>query len=72
MKMYWYRLKFTFILNGPINNIPALVQIIAWRRPGDKPLWTNADLIHWRIYAALGEDELIPAQVQVRIGLSHN
>ena len=23
---------------GPINNIPALVQIIAWRRPGDKPL----------------------------------
>ena len=20
--------------------------------------WTNADLIHWRIYAALGEDEL--------------
>ena len=23
---------------GPIDNIPALVQIIAWRRPGDKPL----------------------------------
>ena len=23
---------------GPINNIPALVQIMAWRRPGDKPL----------------------------------
>ena len=23
---------------GPINNIPALVQIIAWRRSGDKPL----------------------------------
>ena len=22
----------------PINNIPALVQIMAWRRPGDKPL----------------------------------
>ena len=21
-----------------INNIPALVQIMAWRRPGDKPL----------------------------------
>ena len=27
-----------FVPNGPINNIPALVQIIAWRRPGDKPL----------------------------------
>ena len=23
---------------SPINNIPALVQIMAWRRPGDKPL----------------------------------
>ena len=23
---------------GPINNIPALVQIMAWRRTGDKPL----------------------------------
>ena len=22
---------------GPINNIPALVQIMAWRGPGDKP-----------------------------------
>ena len=23
---------------GPINSIPALVQMMAWRRPGDKPL----------------------------------
>ena len=23
---------------GPIDNIPALVQIMAWRRTGDKPL----------------------------------
>ena len=23
---------------GPINNIPSLVQMMAWRRPGDKPL----------------------------------
>ena len=27
-----------FVPNGPINNIPALVQIMAWRHPGDKPL----------------------------------
>ena len=27
-----------FVPMGPINNIPALVQIMAWRRPGDKPL----------------------------------
>ena len=27
-----------FFPNGPINNILALFQIMAWRRPGDKPL----------------------------------
>ena len=27
-----------FVHKGPFNNIPALVQIMAWRRPGDKPL----------------------------------
>ena len=27
-----------FVPKGPINNIPSLVQIMAWRRPGDKPL----------------------------------
>ena len=24
--------------NGPINNIPASIQIMVWRRPGGKPL----------------------------------
>ena len=27
-----------FISKGPIDNIPALVPIMAWRRSGDKPL----------------------------------
>ena len=27
-----------FVAKGPISTIPALVQIMAWRRPGDKPL----------------------------------
>ena len=27
-----------FVPEGPIDNIPALVQIMAWRRPGAKPL----------------------------------
>ena len=27
-----------FVPKGPINNIPPLVQIMAWRWPGDKPL----------------------------------
>ena len=28
-----------FVAKGPIRNIPALVQIMAWRRQGDKPLY---------------------------------
>ena len=31
-------LSLKFLPKGWINNIPALVQIIAWRRPGDKLL----------------------------------
>ena len=27
-----------FVIKGPINNIPALVQVMAWHRTGDKPL----------------------------------
>ena len=27
-----------FVHKGPINNKPALVQIMAWRQTGDKPL----------------------------------
>ena len=32
------KISVKFIPKGPINNILALVQIMAWRRPGDKPL----------------------------------
>ena len=32
------RISLKFVPKGPINNILALVQIMAWRRPGDKPL----------------------------------
>ena len=31
------KISLKFILKGPINNIPALIQVMAWRRPGDKP-----------------------------------
>ena len=36
----WISIKISlkFVPGCRINNIPALVQIIAWRRPGDKPL----------------------------------
>ena len=31
-------ISLNFVPDGPINNIPALVQIMAWRRAGNKPL----------------------------------
>ena len=32
------KISLKFVSKGPINNIPALVQIMAWRRSGDKPV----------------------------------
>ena len=36
----WISLKISlkFVPKVPINNTPPLVQIMSWRRPGDKPL----------------------------------
>ena len=36
----WILIKISlkFVCRGPVNNIPALVQIMAWRHPGKKPL----------------------------------
>ena len=35
----WISIKISlkFVPRGPVNNIPTLVQVMAWRRPGDKP-----------------------------------
>ena len=53
------RISLKFIPIDPINNNSALVQVMAWRRIGDKPLpeamltqFTDAYMRHWE------EDEL--------------
>ena len=40
MKMYefWQKFHWRLFARGPINNIPALVQIMAWRQSDDKPV----------------------------------
>ena len=52
----WISIKISrnFVPKGPINNISALVQIMAWRRPGDKP-WSEPMMVE---YASLGLNEL--------------
>ena len=52
------RFHWSFFPKGPINNNPALVQIMAWRRSGDKPL-SEPMMVYWCIYASLGLNELM-------------
>ena len=35
-----------FVPNDPIDNNSALVQVMAWRRPGDKP-WSEPMMVHF-------------------------
>ena len=50
------KISLKFVPKGPINNNPALVQIMAWRRSSHylNQWW----LVYWRIYASLGLNEL--------------
>ena len=51
-----------FIPKGPINNIPALVLIMAWYLPGDKPLSeTMMVSLLTHIYTSLGLNEIMPS-----------
>ena len=51
MKMFPIKISLKFVPKRPINNIPSLVQIMAWRR-------TNDDPAQWHIYVSLGLNEL--------------
>ena len=50
------RISVKFVPKGPIDNKAAVVQVMAWRRTGDKPL--HEAMLSRRIYAVLGGDEL--------------
>ena len=56
MEIYEFRCiyQWSLFLMDPINYIPPLVQIMASRRPGNKPLSQPMMVIYWRIYATLG------------------
>ena len=50
--VFWLRFHWSLFVKGAINNIPALVQMMTWRRPGDKPLsdpMMVSLLLHWCI-----------------------
>ena len=61
----WIPIKISlkFVPKGPINNIPALVQIMAWRRPGNRPL-SEPMLVSLSTHiCSLGLNELIDIQL---------
>ena len=45
---------------------------MAWRRTGNKPLHELDGLNHWRIYAALGGDELKKYSTLMQIIIKHD
>ena len=53
-----------YVTKGPVDNTPALFQIMAWRRRGVKPLSVPADLNQWwlsllaRLFASLSPNGL--------------
>ena len=51
------KISLKFVHKGPINNIPALGQIISWCRPGDKPLFEPM-MVGLPKHASLGLNEL--------------
>ena len=63
----WTLLKFSlkFVPKTRIDNIPSLVQIMAWRRPGDKPLSEPMMVSFWGIYVSLSLNELTWGQVDL-------
>ena len=58
----WISIKiaFKFVPKGLIYKMPALVQIMAWHRTGDKPLSEpcNVGLCYQHVYASLSLNEL--------------
>ena len=63
-----------FVPKGPIDNKPALVQVMAWRRTGDKPLsepmltrFTNTSMRQY-----IGGDELMVPAVLDLVGCHRN
>ena len=59
------KISLNFVPKGPINNISALVQIMAWRRPGDKP-WSEPMMVSLLTHICVTRPQLINSLVPER------
>ena len=55
-----------FVPKGPINNIPALVQIMAWRCQVTSHCLNQWWLVYWGIYASVSLNELSKVGLSVK------
>ena len=67
----WISIKISlkFLPKGPINKIPTLFQIMAWRRPGDKPL-SEAILVSLLTHKCVTRPQWVKAVPSVNIIIS--
>ena len=67
----WISIKISlkFVPKGPINNIPALVQIMAWRRSGDKPL-SEAMMVSLPTHICVTRPQWVKCTIELNISHS--
>ena len=53
----WNKISLKYVPLGLIDNMAALVQVMAWRQPGDMPL-SEAMFVYWCIHVSLRLSEL--------------
>ena len=70
------KISLNFVPTGQINNIPALVQIMAWRRPGDNPASREMLDRHWAnvvtYVGATSANDVGPAWICPSVQCWHN
>ena len=49
-------ISLSLVSNGPINNKPSLLKIMAWRLAN---ILTNDEVLYWQVYGSFGLNELI-------------
>ena len=60
-------ISLSFVPKGPIDNIPAVAQIMAWRRSGASHYLNQWWLVYRRIYASLGHHELTRVAIDIAV-----
>ena len=66
----WITIKISlkFVPKGQINNIPALVRIMAWHRPGDKP-FSEAMMVSLLLHICITRSQWVTSNGSWRQGI---